>query len=193
VAGGEGGVEPLGDEHAHRRRPGDRRRRRGDPRLHLARHGIAALLDPDPAGDDPHRLGHLRQRARIEREHVGVEAAHAGHVLARDGADVAQVLGDDEVGLEVADQRVVERIERPAVEHGRAHRGVVVAASQLVRVDPRRRDDGELGNARRVVAFGGAPDEQIGAAERADDLGGAGEEGADAQAVSVSQPGTTAR
>jgi len=106
---------------------------------------------------------------------------------------VAQVLRDDEVGLEVVDQRGVERIERPAVEDGRAHRSVDVAASQLGRVDPRRRDDGELGDARRVVAFRGAADEQVGAAERADDLGGAGEEGADAQAVSVSQPGTTAR
>jgi hypothetical protein len=106
---------------------------------------------------------------------------------------VAQVLRDDEVGRKVADERVVERVERPAVEDGIAHGRVDVAAAELVRVDPRGGDDGQLGDARRVVAFGRAPDQQAGAAERADDLGGAGEEGADAQAVSVSQPGTTAR
>jgi hypothetical protein len=106
---------------------------------------------------------------------------------------VAQVLRDDEVGLKVADQRVVERVERPAVEEGLAHGRVDVAAAKLVRVDPRRRDDGQLGDARRVIAFGRAPDQQIGTAEGGDDLGGAGKEGADAQAVSVSQPGTTAR
>jgi len=89
---------------------------------------------------------------------------------------VAQVLGDDEVGPELADQLLVDRVERPAREDGVANGLVDVAARERRGVDARGRDDGQPVDVSREVALGGAADEPVPPAKGADDLGGAGEQ-----------------
>ena len=117
----------------------------------------AAIVPPHPVDDarggsdaaEPlSELDHGRldvgDRARVERDHLGVEASDPADVVARDGADVAQVLRDHDVGRELADQLLVDRVERPAREDGVADGRVDVAARQHRRVDARGGDDRQV-------------------------------------------------
>jgi hypothetical protein len=61
--------------------------------------------------------------------------------------------------LKPFDQVGVDRVERAALDEGRAHRVVDLAARQRRRVDPRRRDDRLAGELRRPAAFIGDADQ----------------------------------
>ena len=77
------------------------------------------LAEPD------HVLEHLAERARVLLEHPRPARQPRGdldHVLVGDRADVADRLGDDQVGRELGEQLLVELVERPALADGRLHR-----------------------------------------------------------------------
>ena len=105
---------------------------RGHARARRAPHGEADLVDARPLARHEVQRGvagarGLRQRAHVTHrlaERLGVQRYHLGagghrlgdplDVLDAHGADRAQRLGDDQVGLELAQPLLVEGIDRLA-------------------------------------------------------------------------------
>ena len=82
--------------------------------------------------------------ARCTRGRPGSAGASGPDVVGGDGADVAQRLRDDQVGLELADELRVERVDRRAVLRALAHGAVDLASGQALGEDVAR-DIRELG------------------------------------------------
>src|SRR5207247_8337140 len=84
----------------------------------------------------PHGLEDPAQRARFEREHraPALQAMHGSFDLAiRDGTHVAQLLGQDEVGVESLELGLVERVDAAAgVERARDVAVDLTAVAPLV-------------------------------------------------------------
>ena len=99
--------------------------------------------DAEVAGERADRFLDLAEVARVERERLDVDVGHAPHLAARHGADLAQILGHDQVGREALEQLGVDRVERPAVGERVAHRAVDLRARDRRGVDARGRDDRE--------------------------------------------------
>jgi len=97
--------------------------------------------------------------------------AHSWPTVSADCADGAEVLGEDQVRLELFEQIAVDRVERAAVGDCLTHGLLDLEAGEPVRVDARRGHDGKLAHARRPVALLGDGNERVGEAERGDDLG----------------------
>jgi hypothetical protein len=134
VARGEDGIQPL--------QRGDGRAPRGP--AHRDPHGV----DARPlAGDEVQRgvprargLGHgadvahrLPERRGVEREHPRAGLQLLGELLdllGAHGADRAQRLRHDEVGLQLADEVVVELVDRLAACRALAHRASISAADR---------------------------------------------------------------
>lgn len=117
---------------------------------------------PNPVrGDlwDVEDLSHLRQRVEYVRQCLGFQAHHPGagvhdaqrgrHPAVGDGADLAQVLGQDHVGLQVGQQRGVQGVEAGALVGGHVRTSVLV---QPLPVSLRDRE----GVGARDVALGGS-------------------------------------
>ena len=106
-----------------------------------------------------------------------------------DGADVAQPLGDDDVGREPPQQRLVHGVERAGAFELRLHPAVDLGARQRVAVDRAAGDARQLVHGRREVALVAHADEVVEHAERGDDLGRGRQQRDDAHArvVAVSR------
>ena len=182
VAGDIGRIEPL--ERDHPRSP---RAPHGQPdpidsgrgltdQIHGSVLGVCGLCDRSGIAQD------LSHSVRIERDHQRLAVDLLGDlpdVLVGDGADLAQRLGDDQVGLEVLEHLGVELVDRFAAER------------ELLdgRVDLRRRESGgklvsrhsrERRGRRRVVALMGDGDDVVPEAEREHHLGRGGNQAYDA-------------
>jgi hypothetical protein len=182
VPGGEGRVEPLGDERSARLEAGDELAGAGYPRPHTGHDGGATLRDPEPAREPEDAFLDLSDCPRVERDDLGVDLAEPAHLGARDRADLAQVLREDQVGPERVDQLLVDRVERAPVGDRLPDRAVDLEAPELARIDPRGGDDGQAAHLGRPIALGGDADEAIGQAKSGHDLGRAREQRADAHA-----------
>ena len=101
--------------------------------------------------------------------------------LARgDRADLALVLGDDQVGCERGEQRLVDAVDREA--RGEAlPQGAVDFPAGAARVDLGCGDHRQATHVRRKIALVGHPDQVLPESECTDDLGRAGQERDDAR------------
>ena len=133
-------------------------------------------------GQHAHVAEHLAERVRVERDHLRLGVEPLGDrldVLVGDRADRAQRLRDDQVGLQVAQRRLVELVDRAALLGELAHRAV-----DLGRLEPGpdhvARDLRQLEHLRRVVALVRDGGNLVAQAEREQHLGGGRDEGDDA-------------
>lgn len=114
VTGGEGRVGPL--EHEHRTPPSSGHRL-GDaiepaPEVRDDRAGAVGSIGR--TADALDRRQHLFQRHRVERQHVGTARQIRQGVVDLadvDGTHRTEILGDDEVGVEVGERTSVEAVE----------------------------------------------------------------------------------
>lgn len=186
VAGGEHRIQPL--ERRDARAPLHAGRGLADgvdaggqlrdqPRARLARVG---------RGGESADVGeHLAERRGVERQHCGRRvdlARDRADVVGGDRADLAQLLGHDQLGAEVEQQVGVERVDRLAGARALLDRRV-----DLARGEPGRqlvaRDVRKLARRRRVVALVRDGDKLAAEAEREERLGRGGDEADDAHAA----------
>ena len=179
VPGCEGRIEPLRDEHARTPATGRLLADAFDRLLHLLHDRGALLGRAEPACDLEDARLDPGDPAWVERDDLGVDAAQAADLCARDGAHGAEILGEDHIRCERLDQFLVEGIERAPVGQRLADGAVDVEAPDRGRVDPRSRDDGKSLHLGREVALIRAADERVREANRPHDLGRAGQKGAD--------------
>ena len=181
VPGGEGRVEPLEREDAGSGRGegcgwGRARAQVGGEAGTLggAARGLADLLDG--AGNALEVEGREGEDAgaKLLLVHDPVDLALAH------GADIAEGLGDDEVGLELAQAGDIDRVGRAAGGEEVADGGVDLGLGKAARLDGGAGEDGEAARLGGVVALVGDADDLVAGADGEDDLGGAGEEGGDA-------------
>ena len=116
------------------------------------------------------RVGHVRQRSWVERDHVRAHRARRGQFAARDGADCAEILGHDQIRRERLDLGGVDGVEGAAVSDGVAHSAVDLEARQQRRVDPGSRHDRLSDDLGRPAALLGDTDERVDQPELRDDL-----------------------
>ena len=181
VSGGEGRVEPLEREHPGRSRGGGGARGHAFTQLH----GEAGCLSCVAGG-----LADLLHRARNAFEVEGREGEDAGAKLLfvhdavdlplAHGADIAEGLRDDEVGLERAQAGDINGVRRATGCEQTADGGVDLGLGKAVRLDGGAGEDGQAARAFGVVTLVGDADDLIAGAHGENDLGGAGEEGGDA-------------
>ena len=110
-----------------RLRPGDRGANGGQAPLELTAQLVRLGLDLGRLAEADHVLEHLAERARVLLQDPGLAGQprrDLEHVLVGDRADVADRLGDDQVGGELGEQLLVELVERLALGHPRLHRAV---------------------------------------------------------------------
>ncbi len=153
VAGGVRWLEPLGDEHRSRRRAGHAPADGRDLRLHLGDDGASSCRYAEQVSERENALFDLGECARVEGDDLGVRCAQLTEVVGGDGADRAEVLGQDQVGLERLEQVAVDRVQGASVADRFAHRLVDLEAGQAGRVDARGGDDREVVNVGWPVAL----------------------------------------
>ena len=95
---------------------------------------------PQARGQEQDAARDLVERVRVEGERLDAERAE-GAVAARNGADLAQILGHDEVGRELRDQVGVDGIEGAPVGERIADGRVDRRAGEVFCVDSCRCDD----------------------------------------------------
>lgn len=167
-----------------------RRRYAGLEPGHLLAHPADRLLHPgddlraavghaEPPGELEHAPLDLRDRPRVERDDLGVDRAQPIHLVARDGADGAEILGEHKVGLERPDQLLIERVKRAPVSNSLTDGAVDREARQLARVDPGAGEDRQATHLGRPIALRRAPNQRARKTEGAHHLGRARQERAD--------------
>src|SRR5215217_4947830 len=130
---------------------------------------------------------HLVERGRVHRENAGCSLERGRSLLdeaQRDGAHVAKALRKDEVGAELFEQLDVEGVDAVRVGEALPDGGIYLGAGQCMLVYYGTGELGEVLDAGRVVALVGHADQGVSGADEVDDLGGAREEGDDAQEAS---------
>jgi hypothetical protein len=166
-------IEPLERDHARPATAAHRQADAVDPLRGLADQidrrvlGVCGLCDRSGIAQN------LSQRVRIERDHhrltVDLRRDFA-HVVVGDGADRAQRLGDDQLGLQVVQRVGVELVDRLSVERplldGRVDLGGAETVRQLVPRNP-----GQGCRLRWVVALMGDADDVIAQSEGEQQLG----------------------
>ena len=149
----------------HSRRQVLRRARGAEPRAQLA----------DRLLDAVQRRGGVVQHPDVQR----TRAQRALDLIGRDRADVAELLHDDDVGLDLGPLLLLDRIQRPAVSRGLGDDLVDLGAREVSGLDQRRGDDRLRRRLRRPVALVGDADDLVPEAKREEHLGGRGNERAD--------------
>jgi hypothetical protein len=86
----------------------------GDRRVHLLDDGPASGRHAEKAGEPGDALSDLGERVRVEGDDLGVGRAELAGGVGGDGADCAQVLGQDQVRLQLLKQLAVDRVQRAA-------------------------------------------------------------------------------
>jgi hypothetical protein len=180
VARDERRIRPLGNEDAAPRPSGHGLPDLVDRCAHRRGKRLALLRDAEPARERLDRCGDAVERARVQRNHLGIDRTERRDVAPRDGTDRAEVLRDDDVGREVGKELLVECVEGAAVGDRLADCAVDLGAGQRGGIDPGCGNDREPPHLRRPVALLRHADERLGEAELGDDLGRAGEQRADA-------------
>jgi hypothetical protein len=112
MAGGVGWVEPFGDEHRRRRCIPDPLVNGREFRLHLVDDGAASLRHPEQVGQREDAVADLGECLRVERNDLGVRYAELADSVGGDGADGAEILGQDQVGLQSLEQFTLDCIQR---------------------------------------------------------------------------------
>ena len=142
-----------------------------------------ASFESVAAGERAHVAEHLAERVRVERDHLRRGLHPLGHrddVVVGDRADRAQRLRDDQVGLQLAQPLLVERVDRLALLGELAHRAVDLARREAG-ADQVARDLGQLERGGGVVALVRDGGNLVAEPESEQHLGGGGDEGDDAQ------------
>ena len=120
------------------------RRPSSSPRSSCAAASIAGRL-----AEADHVLEHLAEGARVlledARDGSARRAATSTTSSIGDRADVADRLGDDQVGGELGEQLLVELVERAPLGDGRLHRGVDLAGVEALRRGRCASGGGDLG------------------------------------------------
>ena len=156
VAGRERRVGPLQEHHARPvLAPGRARPDRREPPA-LVGHELGRLLVvPGGLAQRLDRAEHLVERVGVDGQHLG-RAAQVGEGVVDDRdvdrADGAQVLGDDEVGVQPGQRTLVEVVEVVAAPHRLHHEGVDLGRRQPLG-HRARRDDAPGAGLLRVVAL----------------------------------------
>ncbi|OLD06328.1 MAG: hypothetical protein AUI90_13295 [Deltaproteobacteria bacterium 13_1_40CM_3_69_14] len=132
----------------------------------------------------------VRQPRRVEVDdaHVlpGEPRDGAANVVQRDRANLAEVLGDDDVGTSIAKALEIDLVDGEGVAQHFADRAVDRPAGRQG-PDAGGGQDGQLTDVGWEVAFVGAADQLRSGAEGADDLGSRGEEGGDPHGGTIVQ------
>ena len=190
VAAEEGRVEPLQRQDP---RPGllpDRRPHSLEPPIEIGANLGRARLDPSRRSQPGHVLQHLGERARVllqDPRPPRQARRHRDHVVVGDGTDLANRLGDDQVGLEFCQPLLVEGVEGTPFADDLLDRGVDLTGVETLRQD-RRRQVGQLGRRRREIALVGDADHIPPETEREEHLGRGGDEAGDAHLPTISPP-----
>ena len=154
--------------------------------------------DGADAGDD------IVETTRVERDHLGMAPDDRERLLDRSGghgADPAEILSQDEIGIDGTDSSVVEGVDGLPGCHASAHRGVdLVCAQRTVGWQDRAGDDRHGPGRLRVVAVEAHATELIPKPKLVDDLGGRREQRDDShrfiippQSAGGPEPGRPAR
>ena len=184
VTGREGRVGPL--EHE-----GPRSRATGDRRLHGIQSPLLEFdetartcLVPGRRTEGQHGGEHLVDGVRVDRQDVRT-AAEVKKRLVDDGdvdcADRTQVLGDDEVGVEVRQSARIEVVEVFPGVHPLRDGAVDLGRSEAFRQGGRG-DDAAGPGLGGVVALERHADDVVAGTDRKEDLGARGQEGHDPHA-----------
>ncbi len=140
---------------------------------------LGLLLVAGGRAEDEDRVQHLRHRVRVDGEHLG-GAAEVGECIVDDRhvdrAHRAQVLGDDQVGVEPGQGALVEVVEVLAPAQGLGHESIDRGRIQALR-HRAGGDDRAFSGLGRGVALEGHPDDVVARADREEDLGGRGKQG----------------
>ena len=117
-------------------------------------------------------------------QYLGLVVQHPGRGLeyrsAADGADLAQFLGDDQIGPQLPEDIAVHPVDRVVVGPGLLDDGVNLLAVQVGKLPDGAAYDGLAPDFRGVVAGVGNSHHLVSQAEGIDDFGGAGQGRADA-------------
>jgi hypothetical protein len=133
----------------------------------------------EQVGERKDPLTDLGECVRVEGDDLGVGCTQLADVVGGDGADRAEVLGQDQIGLERLEQLAIDRVQRASVADRRAYGLVYFQAGKAGRVDARSGYDREAENPGRPVALFRNADERVDEAEIGDDFGGARKERTD--------------
>ncbi len=132
------------------------------------------------------RRQHVRQRVRIERQHVGAAAEVVKRIFdvaGRYGADTAEVLRQDQLGLQPGQCLRVERVEIRAGAQLRAHVAVDLGRAHATGVPARYHHGLVRAGSGWFIALKRDAHEVAAEAQRVDDLGCRGQQGDDAHSA----------
>jgi hypothetical protein len=188
VAAGHQRLDPFDERHAWPRAACHPRPYGAKARLHLADQPAASVRNPERAGHAPDVVIHVGHAVRPQRHdlhrpprpragcRLDVAQAHRAHL--------AVVLGDDHIRRQGLQRLAVDAIDRQPVAHDLAHAGVDLGARALD-LEFRRRQRRQGRDIGREIALMAAPHQPLARAQRAHDLGGAGDQADDALLLSA--------
>jgi hypothetical protein len=133
-----------------------------------------ALLSPGCFTDLLNGLENTAETRRLEGKDEAVAFEPLDRLLddvVGDGADVAELLRQDEIWVEPFQEGLVEDIDATAGVDGARDMVVDLAAAVRPMVEGAPRDDREAGRFRREIALVGHGHEVVAAFEREDDFG----------------------
>ena len=136
VAGGKRRLEPLADEDPAGLEPVHESACRTDLPLHRVGDGATARRDAEARGEAENAVLDLADRMRVERERLDLQRAQDS-VATGDGANLTEVLSQDDIWCQASDQLCVDGVQRASLCHCSSDGLVDLGALQLVRVDAR--------------------------------------------------------
>ena len=134
-------------------------------RAQVDHRALGVVRAADRLADLEEIVEHVEDALRIEVHDARPLRERGRDALDRaevDRADLAEILGEDHIGREFGEHRLVERVEALARRERRAHLGVDRRARAAVRA--RAGEDGHRVEPRGRVALVAAPDEEVGEA-----------------------------
>jgi hypothetical protein len=179
VPGGEDGIQPLYAPYAGTREPRDGFFHAGEP-LFEGGDLLSSLLPAVEGFTDRHGVvDDFAQGGGVQGEDADLVLQTRRRFLdqvRRDGADIAEALGDDQVGCELVEELRVEGVDAAAVGEKPADGRVYLGAGHVVPFHLAAREVGQFLDAGRVIALVGHADEGVSRAAEVDHLGRAREE-----------------
>ena len=173
VPGGERRVGPLENEGCRTTSAGDTLGRRVESGTAPLDESGGGDVRPSARADGEDRVEHLVERHRIERQHVGAAPEVGQRVVDLrhiDGAHRAQILGDDELRVEVGEGAAIEAVQVLAGGHPLLDGGVDTGRVEPLR-ERGRRHDALRASGRREVALERHTDDVVAQPELEQDLG----------------------